>query len=87
MKLFIEISTVAIHNDRCFSCISVREMTKWQRFENLIYETVSDNNEIFQKILKCQMFFQDFFDSWKKDISGSKNKQLKRNKSILINIE
>lgn len=87
MKLFIEISTVAIHNDRCFSCISVREMTKWQRFENLIYETVSDNNEIFQKILKCQMFFHDFFDSWKKEISGSKNKQLKRNKSILINIE
>lgn len=61
LKVFVEISTFVIHNKMCFKLIPTANISKWQQFENLIYEIVSFNVEIFQQILNCQIYFQEFF--------------------------
>lgn len=81
IKIFIEISTVAIHNDICYNFIPNNEKYMWQRFENLIYEIATKNNAIFQKILKCQFEFQKIFEAWKNSLSN-KRPFTRRNRSL-----
>ena len=83
IKIFTEISTFAIHDDLCYNYISNNERAMWQRFENLVYETASKNDALFQKILKCQIEFQSIYEAWKNSFCNKKQ-FTRRNRSFSL---
>lgn len=61
LKIFFKISILVIHNENCIRCMPREDIARFQQFENVIYQTMTADNEMLKYVLNCQIYLQNFF--------------------------
>lgn len=70
LSLFIELGIIIVLDEASLRYLTNTEKTIWQRFESILYLIATQNDSIFQNLLRLQKEFHNSYSAWKSQAFG-----------------